>query len=755
MNLDSIIKKILYVPYNEEYLPDDNNIRKLLTEEEFFERCFYMPDFEKEIKELLEKSEEEIQAFEVDLTKEELIQKHRRNKNQKEAFFNWISNNQNEIYCIRGDAGTGKTTFVHYLQYMYKNTNIEWDIIDMNMSIKEVKILRNMLYIPRYYNVYFKSISILIKKIVDNLFVSIKEKGNREGRISIESSYRSIKKMVSLYSQMFNGTYPTKFVDDFFCGIRELLESESSEQAIVECCADFIFNYFDSYLIDSKRKRDKVLSDFIKLYIYYNCCTKSGKRTILVFDNLERFIGTEEIYDKQLIDFISEIRQTQQAISYNNNYIASCFQIAIFMRNTSTRMFTPQQISEIFPHIVDLSEWFQSAKILQKKIDWYRAKNICIEQSDILLDIINDIGPGKDGNFRGLRSKLNMLFNNDKRVIVNMLTKVLENETNKHYLEIYNFFRINPNKIDCSLTRFAKRIIIFRLILNELRRDGFFSNIATEREMTKKASLGYARKILTILHEHKWEYEDGYMKFDDIITKLDTRESGAIERYFARHNQERRKIISKVLFYMNYYDGRTENWLQFIDIQYNFSQLKTSVGQHNELKRLIDEKHEFINIKITSAGMAYLFFVVYSFEYFSCKSIKNAPQDCVGIDGSIPPVLCALPSTEEILEEKVENLLCVKIFDFVSKEAINCIKKMREDKENGEKTIPFKKGLTDRYLEHGNRIINSHVGFIDNYMQCIRELYKSKLRHDQKFWEKYQIIENKLELIKGDYLKCK
>ena len=55
---------------------------------------------------------------------------------------------------------------------------------------------------------------------------------------------------------------------------------------------------------------------------------------------------------------------------------------------------------------------------------------------------------------------------------------------------------------------------------NELRKDGFFTNIATEREETKRASLGYARKILTILYEHKWEYED-FEDLDDEYSKYD------------------------------------------------------------------------------------------------------------------------------------------------------------------------------------------------------------------------------------------
>lgn len=750
MNLDATIKKILYVPFNEEY-HIDTTIKNLLTEEEFFEHCFYMPDFEDEINELLDKTEEEIQAFEIDVTKEELIQNYRNYKIQNEAFFNWIESNQNEIYCIKGDAGTGKTTFVHYLQYKYKNTNVEWDIIDMNMSLKDVKILSNKLIIPRFSNVYFKSVSIFIKKIVDDLFYKDKNKG----KINIEISYQNISKILTSYNEIFDGTYPTNFVKRFFNGIKDRIESNISKQEKVEGCADFIFGYWDKYLNNNKGKKENVLADFIELYVYYNCCNKINKRNILAFDNLEKFIGTDEIYDKQLIDFISEVRRTQKAISENNLHIASDFQATIFMRNTSTRMFTPQQIAEIFPHIVDLSDWFQSAKIIQKKIDWYNSKNIDIEQADILLDIINDVGSGKDGNFRGLRSKLNMLFNNDKRVIVNILTKVLENESNKYYLKVYDFFKQNPNHIDNSLTRFAKRIIIFRLILNELRKDGFFTNIATEREETKRASLGYARKILTILYEHKWEYEDGYMKFDTVITKLNTKEKGAIERYYARYNHEKRNIISKVLFYMNYYDGRKENWLQFIDIQYNFSQIQTNISTYEQLRDLIDEHHEYINIRITSAGIAYLFFVVYTFEYFSCKSIKNAPRDCIGHDGNIPPILCVFPKKNEILRNNVEDLLCVKVLKFVSGEAINCIKKMKEDKQIGEKTIPFKKGLADRYVEHSNRIINSQVGFIDNYLQCMRELYKQELRYDTNFGLKYQNLETKIEQIKGEYLKWK
>ena len=749
MNLDSTIKKILYVPFNEEYLTDDENINQLLTEEIFFERCFYMPDFEKEISELLDKSDKEIQVFEVDITKEELIKKYKKNKQEKEALFNWIKSNQNEIYCIKGDAGTGKTTFLHYLDYKYRNTEIEWDIIDMNMVIDSFRILSYKLVIPRYRNVYFRTISILMKKIVDDLFVK------NEGRVDIESSYVNILVIVDRYIELFEGTYPTDFISNFFKEIKSLHTVTSDRKTFVENCSKFIYEYWTSYLSKNKHNRDAAFSDFIEFYIYYNCCKKVGKRNVLAFDNLERFIGTDEIYDKQLIEFIQNVRHIQKSISLVDLHIASRFQVAIFMRNTSTRMFTPQQISEIFPHVVDLSEWFQSAKILKKKIDWYKENDIEIEQSDRLLDIINDIGHGKDGNFRGLRSKLNMLFNNDKRVIVNILEKVLENESNKYYLKQYDFFKDEKILMDKSLARFAKRVIIYRLVLNELLKDGFFFNIATKREEDNRASLAYARKVLTILYEHKLDYDDGYMKFDDIIIKISNNERDAVDKFFVKGNRQQRKNISKILFYMNYYDGRAENWLQFIDIQYNLQQTSSRIKTYEELQILIEDHHDNINIRVTSAGVAYLYFVVYSFEFFSCKSIRNAPRDCILNDGNIPPLLCAIPSKEDVLNKEIEQLLCVKIISFISKEAINCIIKIKTEKENGKKTLPFRKNAAERYMEHSNRIINSHVGYINNFIQCIKALYRVELENNSEFWEKYQRLEDKLEQIKGGYLKYK
>ena len=43
------------------------------------------------------------------------------------------------------------------------------------------------------------------------------------------------------------------------------------------------------------------------------------------------------------------------------------YQFIISMRNTSSRMFTPQQSSDSLPPIMDISGWFGIDKIINKK----------------------------------------------------------------------------------------------------------------------------------------------------------------------------------------------------------------------------------------------------------------------------------------------------------------------------------------------------------------------------------------------------
>lgn len=741
METVATIHKLLYVPFNHDYSVDAK-IEQLLTENEFFEKCFLKPDFEKEINELIEMSDDEVKAFEIDLTKDELIERYERQKLEEEALYNWINSNQNDIYCIKGDAGAGKSTFLHYLKYKYRDSDIQWSIIDLQKANKRISILQYAINIPHFNNLYFKAISAIISNISQMLFIK-----NSEGRILIDDSSDILLSIMANYVEIFNDYFPSEEIGDFFETLKNNADNKKNNNRWCLDSAKLIAEYFKKLLEESKLLPKQILFVCVELYIYLLYCQNDKVRHMIAFDNFERFIGTDEIYSGQLTNFVEEMRNIQNSISNNYPNLANVFQIIVFMRNTSTRMFTNQQIAELFYHYVDLSEWFQTANIIEKKVKWYKENEIELQDIDRLLDILRDVG-GSKNKFRGLRSKFNMLFNNDKRVIINILTKVLNKSVNQGYIRAYDFFRENRKHINPSYARFAKRIIIFRLVLNELRNDDFFKHIMAQKNNNEKTSLGYARKILTILYDYRLQNDDVYMNFEDIIRKLYSHKSNPVKKYFDGENDEKRLDIAQVLYYMNYYDGRSDNWLQFIDIQYNMSnQNSVRVKDYEELSTIIDNNYNEINIRITKAGMAYLFYVVYTFEFFSCKS-KNAKNKIREFGSSdIPPILCAIPQVKEIKCKNVDELLCIKIMKIIFDEVSGCIEVM----ENDENNIMFKERNDTSPIYHRNRIINSHTGFIDNYIYCMREIYKEELGTDEYFRDKFEELTSSMEKIRDKY----
>lgn len=739
MRVESVINKILYVPFNHDYIVDEY-ISKILTEEEFFEECYFKPEFDKEIQELIQISEEEIQAFEVDLTREELIDKYERMKTEEEALYDWIEGNQNDIYTVKGDAGTGKSTFLHHLKYNYEKKKIKWEIVDIQRAIDTINFLGTSICVTNFSNLYYKAVSAIILCICDELFEKFDD-----GRMDYSKCFENIRKIGENYKSLEDYIFPDKAIDKFFKNFLSITDCKDNKEYCISSVQN-IADYFNDLLSNCEETGNKTFAFCLELYIIFLKCRNMESRYMIAFDNFERFIGTDEIYSRQLTEFVESLRKVQNSISKNYENLSDNFQIIIFMRNTSTRMFTSQQVAELFPHSVDLSEWFNMSKILEKKVEWYHKKKIDLNESERLLEILGDVG----GNFRGLRSKLNMLFNNNKRVIIKFLTQVLSRTVNQKYLEKYDFFKSNKANIIPSYARFASRVIVFRLVLNELRSDDFFKHIIVQKNNSERASLGYARKILTVLYNYKLQNDmDSYMYFEDLIKVLYKDYTNPENQYFSSNNKRKREIISQVLYYMNYYDGRTENWLQFVDIQYNMpSKNKVRIKDSEELNFIIENNYQNIRIRITSAGISYLYFVVYIFEYFSCKSIQIEEKRNDYGSEDLPPLLCTIPTKEEIMNEDFEKLACMKIIKIISNEALNCISIIVKDKNN----MPFMKNLGDNPISHKDRIINSHMGFIDNFIYCMREVHKDDLKNNETLTRRFESLVRKLERLRDKYL---
>lgn len=173
-----------------------------------------------------------------------------------------------------------------------------------------------------------------------------------------------------------------------------------------------------------------------------------------------------------------------------------------------------------------------------------------------------------------------MLLNYNKRLVILFLLYVIVFSMNERYIHKYLYYWNECEQLKPSLNKFAARSIIFRLILNSLRRDRFFINIieqsvASPNEDCFSSGTGCARKILTILYQQYLQdpntVEHTYLELERLISQVYIADGDPMACLLDESNSEKLDMIAQILFYMNYYDGRHENWLQFIDIQYNHS----------------------------------------------------------------------------------------------------------------------------------------------------------------------------------------
>ncbi len=727
MTNQAIIELLLSVPFNDDYktIPE---IRKQLTTEEFFTKCFVKPANDIYLENSLKNNGDasELSVFEKEILKEDIRKLLTEQSDEIEALYAWIESHQPDLYCFLGDAGTGKSTFLHYLKYIKQSENTEIEIIDIQKVTQEIKILNQIFQLPEFRSLYAKSSAALIKYIIDEIFICNEDENKT---INISLSVHTISKLKNIYLGIFENLFPRKEVEDFF-DIPDIQTKDLSMSCKIY--GNYFFNYFTK-LFDSMPIKN-AFSILLEIYIHLLICKGDKKHHIIAFDNFERFIGVQEIHNKQLTDFVSDLRAIQNNISNNNMYLLYRFQLIICMRHASVRLFTSEQVTEFMPHTVDINQWFDPSSVLKNKIDWLKKHGVDIAGIRHLPAILEDMGECNN-TLRGLHFKINMLFNYNKRVIVTFLVNILrpkEFEINKcKYINDYDYYWNTNNDIPKNLSKFAARSIIYRQVLDMLRDDNFFKCIIVQEDKNSKKNntvtgnsstnskkrLGFARKILTLLYTYdttRVQRENTkYMKLSDLFNGLFPNAENPLKMLFDINNSSTLNNIVQILFYMNYYNPKEKNWLQFIDIQLdigdNISET-LAIDDYIKLKKLILNNYDKINIRITNAGKAYMYFVVYHFEYFACRSIDEKGSE-------LPPLLCTIPTVEEIDNLPTENIFCISIIKKVQTAALLCISKMNED----ENALDFyNDGM---YISHSQRIVNSHRGYLDNFIDCIKHKY--------------------------------
>lgn len=744
MPLGRIADILMYAPFVSVYgVPKE--IHDKLTTSAFFGKdgCYISPNFDEKVQNLTSQASyatnEDMSGDDWPLNISEALYALRQGKNDQEELNRWLEQSNDGIFKILGDAGTGKSTYLHYLKWSMKD--IEWHILDLKKAIREIKIYGSSINIPHdhFVSLHGKVLSTVILEIRNLIFEKTKSKDDAT------KSRKKLQKLLQCYNTLIEHEFPLKSYAELYDNLSKILSQDSSYHSDIDCCracADVFANYFVEKCFITQRNRDTESTGLkcvlAHLLIILRCFGEEKHKKLIVFDNIERFIGSDEVYNKELTDFLGDMRNFCDNYSdeyrddeTNTDLFSKHYQFIVSMRNTTVRNHTPAEYDDFTRHSIDLSSWFSIGDIIQTKLDWYERHEIKvldeITQKHIKY-ILADDGPAGDLALRGLRPKLDLIFNYNKRLITSFLTdETLAEPTQNqaHYLRFADYYYnyLSGDRTTAACASFGYRSVIWRSVLDWLRKGDLFKIEIFGEYRTQRGRISatnYVWRILSVLHdfsvanngiETESRGTEPYMPFLDLIRLVYNEHDDFSTRFYEEGFSDERERMARLLFSLNYYNRNKNNWFHFIDIQYNVAQAnRKSLNSWKVLLDLFLEAQtapEMLRIRITTAGKAYLGYIAPTFEFVSCMSEKL-------------PLLCCLPTEEELVKYEAEDQTCVRII-------CNTLQRIHEYIEDLQPYMDNPNLLYHRTNDvpgqsYAERIVKSTYGYLSNFVDCIRRL---------------------------------
>lgn len=641
---------LLWTPFDNKSI-NRYNLHSKLTEDIFLNQCFSEPCFKNSVNYVLDDINTD--DNDVSFTVDEIHQALKEEKSKYKNFMNWLDTFENhKVYTLSGNSGTGKTTFLHKLKQI--SSEYVWTIIDVSIAPDKFDWLGDIsTKVSNYDQAFRKTFSAVLNEIHRIIF---DEKSESENKLNI--IHNNLLNIVSKYNQIFKNKYIAgcslynKLSTIFGCK-----DCDNTERVVRS--AEVFQDYFKNTPSDDDRE---LLDNALDILMIALRCLDSdiNTRHIIAFDNFERFLSQDEIYN-------DEINQIRQALATNDLRVnKNCnhdlkFKFIMAIRCSTARIcgVRLQQADEKESNL-DISSWFSMEDIIRLKMDWFRENNIKDDNFNLTKQITGDLRKCKNGDATGLKLFLDPLFNDNKRLMVDFFGIILEGKDNK---EKYNYttyvedYRKNWD-IDTSLTRCAARNIIKGLVLYKLKHiDDLFKNLksVSENPINKEPDIGtgLARKMLTLIY-NKTITEREEILLSDIIEELYASRNISVDWYTDEFASKRRSI-SQIIFHMISYNRRNNDWIQFIELQHEDTKNKIKIKTAFDMEKILRNDLEKFHVSIMPAGVAYLTYIAPSFEFFSVRYCKN-----------YKPLFSSIPDVS-IMENNinVKNLECYKIVETV------------------------------------------------------------------------------------------
>lgn len=126
---------------------------------------------------------------------------------------------------------------------------------------------------------------------------------------------KKLQELLRRYDTVIAGEFPLAKYAELYENLSKVpLQGNSRHKDIDYCraCANVITKYFEEKCFGQRRNRDTEAAGLscalTQLLIVFRCFRDEYRKELIVFDNIERFIGTDEIYNKELTDFLGDMR---------------------------------------------------------------------------------------------------------------------------------------------------------------------------------------------------------------------------------------------------------------------------------------------------------------------------------------------------------------------------------------------------------------------------------------------------------------
>ena len=662
-------------------------VRRLLTENEFFRYCYSYPQFES--KTIRHHDDELISADNYYQIEKELKDLWKKQEGYYGNFINWLHNKMTDgVYTVSGNAGTGKTTFVNYLSS--EIIDLRWVILNMSTASNTIVWLNDhMTNLTDFKLAYKKIYSAILEYIKKRLF-DVDADTDDEYCMMVTKGFETL---LNNYKAKFGNSFRLK--NRFFDGVCDIFDKEIERKIAIENIAGYFVSYFDWLFSSNDFSRE--LSPLLEIFlIFLRCINVDDKMTAVVFDDLERFVCDDELYNEEIDEIRKNIANYARNLDRGNNRNNSLFKFIMVIRNKTARMMGVRlQSADNLAKNLDISEWYDLDDIINKKESWLYSHHIAVGDIDYLKLITADCKVCKSGEITGLKKFIEPLFNNNKRLLIDFLGVIIEKPSNRAYIDQY----VKLMNEDDKICRFAARSLIRGLILKSLEEvDSLFEHLIAYGEK-RTLGIGITRKILTVLHNLTLNGANNIL-LTDIVANIVNQKN--VDYFFDADNGELDEFAQS-LFYMNSYNRRTNDWIQFVDIQIRNQYEKTTINEWEMLKDLICKKYKDIYLNIMPAGEAYLRYIVASFEFFSLRYAE--PYE---------PLFTLVPNQDEFKQCKAPTeFKCYKKIREVSNKAFDCIKNINDNLR-----LRWERGAHGAL--HKDRIKQSFYDYIDKFMYMLR-----------------------------------